>query len=63
VMLLLTLYVCCSSVVCCEAGRSSTMQSSSLEKENTVNGCYGDQTFDDDITPVHLISIRVTELL
>ena len=62
VMLLLTLYVCCSSVVCCEASKTAVMKSSSDKMLNDA-GDYNKQSFDEDITPLRLISIRLTELL
>lgn len=61
VMLLLTLYVCCSSVVCCEASRTEAMESSSEKVIRSAE--YNKQSFDEDLTPIRLISIRLTELL
>ncbi|CAN5445324.1 hypothetical protein BH10BAC2_BH10BAC2_36630 [soil metagenome] len=61
VMLLLTLYVCCSSVVCCEASKTEVMESSSEKMSRSIE--YNKQTFDEDLTPIRLISIRLTELL
>ena len=60
-MLLLTLYVCCTSVVCCEASKPAVMKSSS-GKINSAEE-YNKQSLDEDITPLRLISIRLTELL
>lgn len=61
VMLLLTLYVCCSSVVCCGVARIEVMESSSEKVSRSVD--FNKQSFDEDLTPIRLISIRLTELL
>jgi hypothetical protein len=59
VMMLLTLYVCCSSVVCCEASTATVPVS---EKESNSAGT-SKQSFDDELTPLHLISVRLMDLL
>jgi|KBSSwiStaDraftv2_1062776.scaffolds.fasta_scaffold4580781_2 hypothetical protein len=61
-MLLLTMYVCCSSVVCCEASKPAVLESSSQGKLFENSG-YNNKSVDEDITPLQMISIRVTELL
>lgn len=61
VMLLLTLYVCCSSVVCCEASKPEVMESSSGKVSRSIE--YNKPSFDEELTPIRLISIRLTELL
>lgn len=61
VMLLLTIYVCCSSVVCCEASKTEVMESSSEKVSRSIE--YDKQSFDEELTPIRLISIRITELL
>ena len=61
-MLLLTMYVCCSSVVCCEASKPAVLESTSPGKMFERSG-YNKESLDEDITPLQLISIRVTELL
>jgi hypothetical protein len=61
VVLLLTLYVCCSSVVCCEASRPAVMESSSEKISKGLD--YDKHSLDEDFTPLRMISVRLTELL
>lgn len=61
VTLLLTLYVCCSSVVCCEASTTTLVESS--EEKIEIKTGFNKHSFDEDLTPLRMISIRLTELL
>ncbi|MBG9377549.1 hypothetical protein I5907_14995 [Panacibacter sp. DH6] len=60
--LLLTLYVCCSSLVCCEAVNVSLPETTNSTTDNNNKG-FNKHTIDEEITPLRLISIRLTELL
>ena len=62
-IMLLTLYVCCSSLVCCEAGNASLPKTTNSTTESTSNKNFNKHTIDEDISPMRLISIRLTELL
>jgi hypothetical protein len=70
VMLALVLYVCCSSVVCCEACMHTT-SAVSLQDENIktiqeeyINTEYNTPAVDEeDSSPLSIGLIRLTELL
>jgi hypothetical protein len=60
-ILLLTVYVCCSSVVCCEVTKAAAVRSST-ESESKCAG-YSKQSFDEDLTPLRMISVHLMDLL
>jgi len=69
VTLALVLYVCCSSVVCCEACTHTTSAVSlqdrdikTIQKED-INTQYDTPAVDEDASPVSIGLMRLTELL
>ena len=59
ILVVLTLYVCCSSVVCCEADKATVLKETSAQESSPCNK----QSYEEDLNPVQPVSIHIMQLL
>jgi hypothetical protein len=61
IMVVLALYVCCSSVVCCGISKHKVNIETSITHTQSKNCC--DKASFEDIIPNQLVSFRIMQLL